>query len=366
MIIIDSKFPQLYSGGISAFTIDLMDELKKQNISFTRVDFTTMSALWPLTNYLPRQFKILLYDLVFFPWYLSKLKDQKVKQVLLPYHDCVIPSYYWERTVFFCWDDSILLKGGNSLKDKLITLYYRVRLSRILKYEKTRCLTGSYASADSLSGILGFRPEVVYNKLHSSFFKLIRLDKFGSEMLTPLRVMYSGGFHFRKNFTFACFVVQEIAQRWPGSEISLVVTGEIGAQDLAEMSSIIKSEKIQLETTGAISVEEISQLYRISHINIYPTSQEGFGRVLIEAAISGCFVYVRDLDVFRELKLGSDFVRILNQDSAAEWADQMIADLEGLVKSQHQWEQYTNQEELDRFGKFSRIPVDNILSDTRD
>jgi hypothetical protein len=300
--IIDNKFENLYSGGIRWFTQDLAVDMRK---SFDVHIFNLDSMLqdWPWIRYFPRKLKIIFYDLLYFAWKLKKISPPI--KIVLPYHDCRIPKSFWSITEIFVHDDSILKISPRGLTEKAVVTYYRLRLRRLLTYKGAQFSTVSEDSAVRLNKILGLSFRVQYNSIDAGYFDLFCTDKYLTYK-NRINFLYSGGFHYRKNFEFACQVVVEYARLYQNTQVHFYITGEVPRNSISKMSNR-KINNLFIEQTGILQTDSLVSLYRQCHVNLYPTENEGFGRVVPESILSLCVVATQPLPLFEEIAGNSHF-----------------------------------------------------------
>jgi glycosyltransferase involved in cell wall biosynthesis len=323
--IVDNKFQNLYFGGIRWFTQDLILELRKTFEVYV-VNLDSMIKDWPWIEYFPRKLKILIYDLIYFPWKINKICNPI--KIILPYHDCRIQKSFWSITEIFVHDDSILTLSPKSLAEKAIVTYYKMRLKNQLGYKGVKFSTVSEDSAVRLKKLLGLNLRVQYNTIDERYYGKFRTEKFKAYK-ARINIMYSGGFHYRKNFEFACNVVRKYAELHKDKQVYFYITGEVPRESVRKVFNE-KIDNLNIQETGIIQTEELVNLYRKCHVNLYPTENEGFGRVVPESILSLCIVVTQPLLLFKEI--GGDSILKITPSSLStnEWTLHINQKLESL------------------------------------
>lgn len=341
-IIIDTKFLQLYHGGISAYTEDLLDELSGGQVE--EINFERVEQKYPIFRVFPRKFKIILYDM----YYFRKLcKDiGYVDVIILPYHDCRVTENLASCICVFVHDDEVLLNWGKTIQEKLIVWYYRSRLNSLLKVKNLRFYTVSQFSKNKLEKLLNRDFKVRYNSVSEQFF--IPAEDVSSaaiDTVAPfeLKICYTGGFHFRKNFDFIFEVLKSIKKKNKRLIVRLFITGTPRGSYLEVIQRM--RDYCTVYVLGRLDWTELVRLYRQCTINLYPTHNEGFGRVVVEACLTNCYVLTQNIPVFSEIACGSQYHVPIEALDSEVWA-------EHILKLNDTGSSFSFSDERKRFDKF--------------
>ncbi|WP_411846129.1 glycosyltransferase family 4 protein [Roseibacillus persicicus] len=109
----------------------------------------------------------------------------------------------------------------------------------------------------------------------------VNLERFPSRSFRPIdnqdfSIIFVGGWGYRKG----CDILSEYVNRTEGS--SLLHVGTVG------VSSFPGGDRIK--KMGHVANGDLSALYQKADILILPSREDGFGMVLLEALVSGCYV----------------------------------------------------------------------------
>jgi glycosyltransferase involved in cell wall biosynthesis len=187
---------------------------------------------------------------------------------------------------------------------------------------------------------------VQYNKLDEGYFNSFSTDKFLSHG-GKINFIYSGGFHYRKNFDFACQVVKTYADLHKGAQVCFYITGQAPREFIFTFFNE-KSENLTIMETGILPTNSLIALYRKCHVSLYPTNNEGFGRVVPESILSLCVVATQPLQLFEEI--AGDFnLRVAPSSLViSEWIQHIALKLESLARLSP----LVNNSEIERLSKF--------------
>lgn len=125
--------------------------------------------------------------------------------------------------------------------------------------------------------------EVVYQGCHASF-----KEKQSEEVLNQIRekfqlpekfILNVGTIEPRKNLL-------NVVKALKGTDIPLVVVGSKKPKYFKLIEKEIQQNKIKVQFLQGVSMEELSAIYRLADIFIYPSFFEGFGIPVIEALFS--------------------------------------------------------------------------------
>ena len=80
----------------------------------------------------------------------------------------------------------------------------------------------------------------------------------------------------------------------PECLVELLIAGDGDLRsELEEMATV--ERKVSIKVLGALKREELVKIYSVAHINILPSSSEGFPKVVAEGAAFGCIPLVTDV-----------------------------------------------------------------------
>jgi glycosyltransferase involved in cell wall biosynthesis len=314
-IAIDSKNTTLYKSGISywvrnflQFWIDnnlkiqfihIIPNIKKMSIEDT-INSSSCKIFWPFL--LPKSFRHFLYDNLFFPLALIKMKPDLI---FSPYYDvrlCKnIPSIITVHDLCF-------LEVGY-LYPWYIRHYYLYMLKLNLRIA-SHVITVSQTSRLKLIKLLNISPSkisVVGNGLDAEFLnnKTVSHHKVCKWKASVVHnspqmklILYTGGYEYRKNLLN---LIEAMNQIWIENEnFYLLISG----------SFYSKHQKILLETAlhekkiiflGNLSQADLRLAYEACDAAVYPSLCEGFGRACLEAMYCGLPLACSNLDVFKEV-----------------------------------------------------------------
>ncbi len=182
---------------------------------------------------------------------------------------------------------------------------------RILDRAVTQCDLVVTVSESMRNEILSLYPSlnvsVVYNAVDLEFFRapscsdlqLIR-DKYE----LPDEFMLSvGHFEDRKNYKALVSAVS-LLRHW-NKDIRLVIVGnDNGGLEAVRKHIELQGVPANVTTLNGVSDFDISCLYRLSKLFVFPSYYEGFGIPILEAMASGCPMVLSEIPVFRELTQG--------------------------------------------------------------
>ena len=128
--------------------------------------------------------------------------------------------------------------------------------------------------------VIYLAPDSEYKKIDDKK-KLISIrEKYG---LNKKFIFYSGSISPRKNIIR---LVKAYENMYKEIDIDLVMTGNVGWNNQAELGIIEKNVHIKL--LGNISKEDLVILYNLAEVCVYPSLYEGFGLPILEAQACGC------------------------------------------------------------------------------
>lgn len=310
-IAIDTKNLALYSGGIAALLKSLLIPWikAKPNFKFTLVgpsfpmdDFVIypnvefQNVSWP--TWIPRPFRHVVYDNVFFPNTIKKINPQLLYS---PYHDVRLPKGI--LTVMSVHDTCIGDLPG--IYPAKIRSYYEFMLKLNMRTADL-ILTGTNASKSDVIRRYGCSDslvKVIPNTLDFSLVSESPSDAMVNSKVTSAResltLMYSGGSEYRKNIVRLMEAFQIMVSS--GAKPILKITGNYDAGWKACLKKFPASVTERVNFTGFLSLSELRNAYLESDVIVYPSLCEGFGRIILEAMMLGRPVACSDIAVLREV-----------------------------------------------------------------
>jgi glycosyltransferase involved in cell wall biosynthesis len=213
-------------------------------------------------------------------------------------------------------------------------------------------LTNSVAKCDRLivvsesirDEILSFYPDlpvsVVYNGVDPSSFQAI-----SSSDLCSVRRRYNlpddfilsvGHFEQRKNYITLVTALARLRDK--GRAIYLVIVGNDNG-DLAAVQGHIYSLGLtaSVQVLNGLSNLEVSCLYKLSRLFVFPSYYEGFGIPILEAMAAGCPMVLSEIPVFKELTQGRG---VYFQHNSPESIGTAIDDILSSTSKREQLKQY--------------------------
>lgn len=241
------------------------------------------------------------------PWLLAR----KFKRLLSSYEQYdIVHSHTYLQNGFFmraakqCGVPSRIAHIHPHVDSKRQTLlrfvYRKLMTERISKYA-TYVLSPSKSSLNSFREICdcsGFPSEVLYNGIELSIFdKRVDRNKLRQRLNLPVDrplVSYVSRFVPHKNHK-QVFRVAHIAER-DGFAAQFAIAGSHGSclEDLREQAA--KRNNVSM----LVGVPDISELLLASDLFFFPSLNEGFGIVALEAAAAGLPIVATDLATIRE------------------------------------------------------------------
>ncbi len=311
MVVIDTKNFALYNGGIAHWFAPLLAGwiANRPDIHFIllgppfEMDFLpqlpnwkALKVTWP--TWLPRALRHPWYDNVIFP---NEVKRLRPDLVMSPYHDVRIPKSV--QSVITVHD--LCLEEMKSVYPGRVRAYYLTMLRHNLRHA-THVMTVSQTSRDKLVDQYDVPQEhisVVYNSVPAGFGQptdaRIINDFKRSLSLGGRFLLYTGGSEFRKNterlgHAFAKLVPTE-------TNLTLLVTGQADQRWKSILDQLAPGTREQITFAGKLSDSDLSTAYAAADAVVYPSLCEGFGRVCLEAVVSGAPLTCSDLPVMREV-----------------------------------------------------------------
>lgn len=140
--------------------------------------------------------------------------------------------------------------------------------------------------------------EVMHNSIDTSQYRKTAKDKAAARRQLKLPpetfvVMGSGQIQPRKRFDL--FI--SLAKAMP--DTTLIWVGGVPFKHLGDdyehIQRLIEDKPENLRVTGVIELEEVKQYYHAADVFFFPSQQETFGLVVVEAAAAGLPVLLRDI-----------------------------------------------------------------------
>jgi glycosyltransferase involved in cell wall biosynthesis len=310
-IVVDIKNLALYNGGIAHWFAPLLAAWirHRPDAYFLllgpefRKDFLPLSGNWEHVyrewpQWLPRPLRHPYYDNLVFPRALKKLKPDLV---MSPYHDVRMPFGL----------PSVITVHDLCLGELACTYPCRVRFyyQTLLKFNLRRAiyvLTVSETTRDKLirhHDLASDHIGVVFNTPPQAFLE--RADVAAAATLyrrlgvAGRVVLYSGGSEYRKNVerlvqAFTLLVEKE-------NTLTLVITGDHDHRWQAALAEHSPELQKRVIFAGRLSDAALRLAYAGADAVVYPSLCEGFGRVCLEAMVTGSPLACSDLPVTREV-----------------------------------------------------------------
>lgn len=198
-----------------------------------------------------------------------------LKRHVLLVHDARAFDSYGRWSVF----SSIMMKSFWRMTRKIVT---------VSEFSKKRLVSCLQKSSDDVI--------VSYNGISSSLVGLV-----GDSIKRDVDFLYVATFEPRKNHKV---LVDAIAKSSILRRASVVLVGkDLGGRK--EIDQLILAHGLSGVTIiDSISEDALRLLYNRARVFVSPSSYEGFGIPLIEAAIAGCRIVCSDIEVFREIMGG--------------------------------------------------------------
>jgi glycosyltransferase involved in cell wall biosynthesis len=167
-------------------------------------------------------------------------------------------------------------------------------------------VTVSEASRTEIAGLLSDEKRIMVlpNALGESFESVCNLER--RDRTGPARILHFGGHAPSKNTKSVFEAISRL--RREGCEVQLTLAAMSGNAELAEQwrrETQLRSEALTL--LPMLSDEELKQVYAEATVHCMPSTGEGFGIPVIEAAKCGTPNVLTPLPVFRELMGGDAF-----------------------------------------------------------
>lgn len=310
-IVIDTKNLALYGGGIAHWFSPLLAAwiAHRPDARFLLVgpgfntDFLPQAHNWehvplPWPEWLPRTLRHPWYDNVLFPGAVSRLHPDLA---MSPYHDVRMPKGV--PCVIGVHD--LCMEELGSVYPRRIRAYY-LALLRLNLRRAALVITVSETSRSKLIERYGMAPErveVVYNTPPAAFeapAEPTAIADFRQRYGTAGHLLfYPGGSEYRKNITRLVQGFVRLAQR--NNDLILLVTGQQDPRWNTVLTEIPEPLRQHVMFTGTLSDAELQVAYAAADAVVYPSLCEGFGRVCLEAMVTGTPLACSDLPVMREV-----------------------------------------------------------------
>lgn len=366
-IIIDTKNLALYNGGIAHWFSPLLEAWIKSrtDVSFILLgpefdlEFLPQTGNWQHVpvhwpTWLPRPLRHPWYDNVLFPRAVVRLKPDLV---MSPYHDVrmpkAIPSIITVHDL--CFDELKAVYPSRIRSYYLRQLRYNLSLARFV-------LTVSESSRDKLTEYYSLQDEhigVVYNTPPASFRDSCRSDAitdFKKRHYVDGRLLfYPGGPEYRKNVDRLISAFSQLIRS--DESLVLLVTGNKDSRWDSLLANCSELLKTRIKFAGRLSDEDLRLGYLSADAVVYPSLCEGFGRVCLEAMVTGVPLACSNLPVMREV--AGDYAHYCDPYSVDSIAKAVQAALNQERPSPVKDQRFVETEVINRFLKL----MDSQLSE---
>ena len=168
-------------------------------------------------------------------------------------------------------------------------------------------------------------------------------------------VLSVGHFEPRKNYLNLVTAIALLRER--RRTVHLVIVGNDNG-DLAAVQQYINALGIAREITilNGLSDFEVSCIYRLCKLFVFPSSYEGFGIPILEAMLAGCPMVLSDIAVFKEITEGKGVYFKPGQ------PDSIAAAIDGVLTSNGECERLVRYGR-DRVEDFTFVKVSRVLAD---
>lgn len=269
-------------GELPQYERDKIKSVSTINVTPKGILQKIISPFW-LTFILPQYLKKYNIDLYFSPNHFLPLKKIKAKSIIVvhdifhrvnkDYH----PFYYRQYVDFFlprAIKNSELIITISESSQKDIIKFYNI------PEEKIKVI---YPAADEI-----FQPKKVTTEEKEKYRKKYNLpDKF---------VLYAGVLEERKNIAGIIKITDLLKDK---TEIPILLFGKIGHQGKKHLREIKKRKNIQYK--GFIESNDLSYIYNLATIFLFPSFYEGFGFPVLESMQSGLPVVVSNASSLLEV-----------------------------------------------------------------
>lgn len=209
---------------------------------------------------------------------------------------------------------------------------------RLLLHSATHLLAVSNKAGDWMFGkrkydILSNGIEVSKFSYSKSEREYLRIQNNISQ--DAIVIGHVGRYSYAKNQEFLIDIFEKILEQEPRA--ILMLTGEGGDSSLKERI-IHKIEKLGIMDHVLMMpfTPNVAQLYQMMDAFVFPSRYEGFGIVVLEAQVSGLPIWISDR-VPPEVQVTNNVHRLSLENSAKEWADNILGKLDGFLR-----QDYTN------------------------
>ncbi|MEO7990187.1 MAG: glycosyltransferase family 4 protein [Chryseolinea sp.] len=165
---------------------------------------------------------------------------------------------------------------------------YMYRLQRKLLVKADRSHVTVNGAFNNPPHILNFLNPCIYKKDYEASADAIGLKNFNSKV----RICFVGNLARFKGVDLILDAVNRIADSTRLIE-EVIIVGDGEAR--AELEYQAKSLHVPVTFKGYLKRQELDAIYRSSHLNILPSSSEGFPKVIAEGGIFGCCPIVSNL-----------------------------------------------------------------------
>jgi glycosyltransferase involved in cell wall biosynthesis len=174
----------------------------------------------------------------------------------------------------------------------------------------------------------GLAVSVVYNGVDISFFQAASFPDLFSvrdrHNLPNDFVLSVGHFERRKNYLNLVTAIAQLREK--RRAVYLVIVGN-DSGELAAVKKLIYSLGVSTNVAilNGLSDFELSCIYRLCKLFVFPSSYEGFGIPILEAMAAGCPMVLSDIPVFKELTQGQGvYFEYHNPESIASAIEEVL------------------------------------------
>jgi len=282
----------------------------------------------------------MICDYILAPYYINKFKLDVVW-----FTKNVIPFFVNAKKIVTIHDLAYFLPEYNAYP-LVDTIYMKIMIkSSIIRADKI--IAVSENTKNDIIHLLDIpegKIKVIYEAADEKY-KIIK-NKKGLEMVRkkynlPERfILFTGGISPRKNLVRLIDAFNQISDKIPHD---LVLTGGNGCRNSKELELIESNERIK--KIGYVSDEDMSYLYNLAEVYVYPSLYEGFGLPVLEAQACGCPLIASKVASIEEV--GGKNVLYVNPDD--------VSDIKGTLLKAIQDENLRNKMVKENFKNVKRF-----------
>lgn len=193
---------------------------------------------------------------------------------------------------------------------------------RLIKLHGTELVGCSKEACQSFFG-KKINANIIYNSYNENRFDPKKYEK---SLIYSLTLLQIGSYCPNKNQKFSLDILKCITKRYPYASLIFVGFDIIAGYGEASLRSFVKDMGIEKNVHFYSCDADTPELLSQSAFMLFPSVQEGFGIVLVEAQAMGIKCYVSD-SIPRLSNCGG-CVYLSLADGAQKWADTIIEDYE--------------------------------------